>query len=50
MPHALHTHEDFRAATTADLLALFQRTPLSEQAANELLSAVFSRPLSVVTQ
>ena len=43
MPHALRTHDDFRLAPTADLLALFLRTALSEQEAKNALIRILAR-------
>ena len=43
MPHALHTHEDFRSATDADLLALFFRTLPADQFGRTALTELLSR-------
>ena len=43
MLHALHTHEDFRSATDADLLALFFRTLPADQFGRTALTELLSR-------
>ena len=44
MPSVLRTHDDFRLAPTAELLALFFRASLSESEANVMLADVLARP------
>ena len=39
----LHTHDDFRLAPTAELLALFLRTPLIESEAKDALIRILAR-------
>lgn len=43
MPSVLRTHDDFRRASTNDLLALFFRNTLSEEEAHSALTGILAR-------